>query len=198
MAFVAIMTGLTFVRFSRPRGKFLWADKVVMTTHNGRRTLMIRLGNGRVSVMTNAVARAGLLIGERSDEGQFFRRVHDLKLARDSLPIFALTWTLMHEIDEASPLHRYNAASIAKADLRMFVSVEAHDRDLSADVSAMKDYGAADFMFGMRYVDAVTVDEQGRTLVDLGLISALEDDRAGGTTTQDGARRETAGHPERG
>ncbi len=176
MAFVAIMTGLTFVRFSRPRGKFLWADKVVVATHNGRPTLMIRLANGRANVMTDARATAGVLIGERSAEGQFFRRIFDLKLTRDRLPIFALTWTLMHEIDEHSPLHRYAAENFTSADIRMYVSVDAHDRALAADVGDMRDYGAGDIVFGQRYADAVTVDDDGRTIVDLGRLSLLEDD----------------------
>ncbi len=178
MAFVAIMTGLTFVRFSRPRGKFMWADKAVVTTHNGRRTLMIRLANGRAGLLTDAVARAGVLIAERSQEGQFFRRVYDLQLARDRLPLFALTWTLMHEINEASPLHRYLDTRLEGADVRMFVSVTAFDRALSAEVSDMKDYGDKDIVFGKRFADAVSIDAQGRTLADLAMLSVLEDEDA--------------------
>jgi inward rectifier potassium channel len=193
MAFVAIMTGLTFVRFSRPRGKFMWADKTVITTHNGRRTLMIRLANGRLSLMTDARARISVLIAERSAEGQFFRRIYDLKLARDRLPLFALTWTLMHEIDAASPLARFDLRALAKSDLRMFVSVEAHDRSLAADVSDMKDYGGADILVGKRFVDAVTVDEHGQTIADLALLSALEDDTDIAWLSADGLRVPEAG-----
>jgi len=176
MAFVAIMTGLTFVRFSRPRGKFLWAEKAVVTKHNGRQTLMIRLANGRASLLTDAQARIGVLIAEVTAEGQFFRRVYDLTLARDRLPMFAITWTLMHEIDEASPLHRYLPTRLEGADIRMFVSVTAHDRMLAADVSDIKDYGTKDILFGRRYADAVTVDAQGHTMADLDMLSELEDE----------------------
>jgi inward rectifier potassium channel len=180
MLFVAIMTGLTFVRFSRPRGKFLWADKAVISNHNGRRTLMVRLGNGRSSLLTDANARLGLLMGERTQEGQYFRRVHDLKLQRSRLPLFALTWTLMHEVDETSPLHRYDVEGFEGADIRLFVAVDAYDRTLAAQVSDMKDYGPADVALGMRYADAVSIDEHGRTIADLGLLSELEEDTHAG------------------
>jgi len=176
MAFVAIMTGLTFVRFSRPRGKFMWAEKAVVTTYNGRPTLMVRLANGRASLLTDANARLAALVSERTHEGTFFRRIHELPLSRARLPVFALTWTLMHEIDEKSPLHGHDAESYAKADIRLFAAVEAHDRNLAADVSDMKDYGAPHIAFGMRYADAVTVDDEGRTLADLDLLSELEED----------------------
>jgi inward rectifier potassium channel len=174
MMFVAIMTGLTFVRFSRPRGKFLWAEKAVVTTYNGRRTLMVRLGNGRSSMLTDANARLAALIGERTHEGQFFRRIHELSLQRSRLPLFALTWTLMHDIDERSPLHGHDAESYAASDVRLFVAVDAHDRTLAARVSDMKDYGGADIAFGMRYSDAVSVDDEGRTIADLGRLSFIE------------------------
>ncbi len=176
MMFVAIMTGLTFVRFSRPRGKFLWADKAVVTSYNGRLTLMVRVGNGRAGLLTDANARLAALLGERTREGQFFRRIHDLKLSRARLPVFVLTWTLMHEIDETSPLWGFDADKFAASDIRLFAGVEAHDRTLAADVSDMKDYGAPDVAFGMRYADAVSIDEEGRTIADLDRISLIESD----------------------
>ena len=176
MAFVAIMTGLTFVRFSRPRGKFMWAEKAVVTTYNGKPTLMVRLANGRAGILTDANARMAALIGERNEEGQHFRRIHDMTLQRSRLPMFGLTWTLMHSIDDSSPLHGHDAESLASAQIRLFVMVEAHDRALAADISDIKDYGADDVVFGMRYADAVTIDDHGRTLADLNRLSLLEKD----------------------
>jgi inward rectifier potassium channel len=177
MAFVAIMTGLTFVRFSRPRGRrLLWAEKAVVTTHNSKRTLMIRLANDRASMLTNASARLSALIAERSQEGKSFRSVYDLPLLRPRLPVFPLTWTVMHPIDEASPLYRYRHRDYAEADIRLFLSILATDSALAAQIGDMKDYGPADVVFGMRYADAVSRDERGNTIADLDRLSELEDD----------------------
>jgi len=178
MMFTAIMTGLLFVRFSKPRAKILYADKAVVSIHNGRPTLMLRIGNGRMTLMTHASARLGVLLAERSEEGQFFRRVHDLALERPDIPVFALTWTLMHVIDEASPFHGHDAESLREADPRLFLTVEARDHALGTQVQDIKDYSAADILFGQRFADAVTVDEAGHTMVDLGRISLLEPDEA--------------------
>lgn len=178
MMFIAVMTGLTFVRFSRPRGKFLWADKAVVASYNGRPTLMVRLGNGRAGLLTDANARMAALIGERTQEGQFFRRVHDLRLSRSRMPVFALTWTLMHDLDESSPLFGFDAEKFARSDIRLFAAVDAHDRALAADVSDMKDYGPPEVAFGMRYADAVSIDAEGRTIADLGRLSLLQEDVA--------------------
>jgi inward rectifier potassium channel len=108
LAFTAILTGLTFVRFSRPRAKLVFAVNPVVAMHNGQQTLMMRIGNGRVTPLMDATAKLSVLLFERTAEGNVFRRVHELRLQRAHLPVFPLTWTLMHAVDERSPLCGYN------------------------------------------------------------------------------------------
>jgi inward rectifier potassium channel len=174
MAFTAIFTGLIFVRFSRPQSRILFADKAVIHTHNGAPTLMVRIANGRLTMMTHAQARLAMLVVEMSDEGQSFRRVYDLSLQRDNLPLFPLTWTLMHVIDAASPLHGLTAEDLQAAQTRLFLAVEARDAALGAQVQDLSQFEHHQIVFGMRYSDAVTSDEQGRTLADLGRLSLIE------------------------
>ena len=176
LAFIAIMTGLTFVRFSRPRARVLYSDKAVVATYNGRPTLMLRIGNGRYSTLSDARARLGALIAEQTLEGQFYRRVVDLKLTRDRIPLFALTWTLMHVIDEQSPLRGFTPEKLIAAKTRLFLEVEARDPNLAAQIYDIKDYGAEEVVFGMRFADAVSIDEHGNTIADLRRISLLEED----------------------
>src|SRR6201996_6552141 len=78
MAFTAIVTGLIFVRFSRPRAKILFADHAVITPYNGMPTLMLRIGNGRMSMLTDLKVKVSALIRESSAEGFTIRRVNDL------------------------------------------------------------------------------------------------------------------------
>lgn len=176
MAFIAISTGLLFVRFSRPRARILYADQLVIGTFNGRRTLMVRIGNGRAHAMTDANARLSVLVNEWSQEGQFYRRIYDLPLLRSYIPIFGLTWTLMHEIDEKSPLHGYDPTAFGKYVTRIFLSLEARDPTLAARVYDTKDYGPDAILFNRRYVDSVAIDEEGRTIADLTRIGWTEPD----------------------
>ena len=96
------------------------------------------------------------------------------------MAIFALTWNLMHKIDETSPLHGLSPDLLSGEAARLIVMLEARDPELSATVYDMRDYGASQILFGMRYQDAVTVDEKGRTNVDLNRISAVEPDAPDG------------------
>lgn len=174
MTFMTIMTGLVFVRFSRPRARIIYAENAVIGRFNGEPTLMIRIGNGRSHAMAETKAQLSALISEWTAEGQFFRRIYDLPLLRDQVPIFGLTWTLMHRIDETSPLARFDRENFAKMVTRLFLSIEARDPSLSAIVYDSKDYDPSEIIFGRRYADAVAIDEQGRTIADLSRVGWTE------------------------
>ena len=176
VTFTAILTGLTFVRFSKPRPKFVFAKNPVVTTHNGRSTLMMRVGNGQSSVLADAYCKISVLVSEVSAEGAQFRRTYELKLARTSIPVFPLSWTIMHDIDENSPLHGLNAETFASADVRIFVSFEARDPELASVVHDLCSYEPRSVLFGMRYTDIISLDERGRPTADISRISEVEPD----------------------
>jgi inward rectifier potassium channel len=175
-AFTAIVTGLLFVRFARPKAKILYADDAVITSHNGKPTLVLRVANGRQSVMTNAHARLYALLGEHTAEGIFLRRVHALRLEQTEQPIFVMPWALLHVIDDASPLLGHTPETLAAGLARVFLTIEARDQALAAVVQDMKDYPAERIRFGMHFADAVSVDETGGATADLTRISLLEPD----------------------
>jgi inward rectifier potassium channel len=176
LAFTAIVTGLTFVRFSRPRAKLIFASNPVVAMHNGKPTLMLRVGNGRLAVLLDAGAKLNVLLSVTSSEGKRFRRAQELRLERAHLPAFPLTWTLMHVLDEQSPLHGYDTARAIAAGAQLFVTLEARDPTLAAVVHDIRNYAPEDIRFGMRYAEALTVAEDGTPVADLTKIGALEPD----------------------
>ncbi len=177
-AFTAIVTGLLFVRFSRAKAKILYSDNPVITTRNGRPTLMLRFANGRLSIMTSANVRMFVLLQERTAEGELFRRIHDLKLVQSHLPVFVMPWTVLHVIDEASPLHGLDADALIAAGARIIVTIEARDQTLAALVQDVRNYPADTIRFGMHFAEAVTLDETGSATADLSRISLLDPDAA--------------------
>jgi inward rectifier potassium channel len=176
IAFTAILTGLTFVRFSKPRPKYVFADNPVVAMHNGVPTLMLRIGNGGASVLADAKAKISILLAEQSAEGTRFRRAHELRLARSVIPVFPLSWTLMHEIDKASPLFGLDADGFEKADARLFISFEARDPQLATIIHDLRNYGPEAVRFGWRYIDIISEDEEGRPTADIDRISEVEPD----------------------
>jgi inward rectifier potassium channel len=176
LGFTAIMTGLTFVRFSRPRAKFLFARRLVVCQHNGTPTLMARLGNGRITALADARARLHVLLSEDTIEGGRFRRIQELPLLRSRLPLFPLTWTLMHVLDETSPLHGLTPEQLIAAEANFFLTIEARDPSLATVVHEMRTFSPQDVMYGTRYTDAISVEPDGTPVADMTLIGAVEPD----------------------
>ena len=178
-AFTAIVTGLLFVRFSRPKANFLYSEDAVITSRNGNPTLMLRLANGRASIITGANVRLFVLLEEHTTEGTRYRRLHDLHLLQSHFAVLVMPVTLMHVIDEDSPLHSCNTDTLAASRARLFLTIEARDQALAATVQDMRDYSVDHIRFGRRFADVVTVDEAGGAIADLSRLSVLESDATG-------------------
>ena len=165
---MSLMTGLIFARFSRPSARLLFADNPVISDHEGRPTLMIRLANERHNIISNATARLWLFKNIVSKEGQSFRRFYELPLLRSESPALALSWTLFHLIDEASPLHGLNADDVAAIGVSLVMVVSGYDVVAAQTVHARKSYDHPDILFGHRYAEILDTAEDGRLRIDYG------------------------------
>lgn len=179
LTFTAIMTGLIFVRFSRPKPNVLFAESAVVTRHNGKPTLMIRLAYARPGLVVGARAHAHAVLRQATPEGRMFRIPHELRLERASTPLFVLSWTLMHTIDAASPLHGLTTEDLGADDIRLIVTIEARESALARDFHEVKIYGAADILFGMSYADLATIAPDGATRADIRRIHLVEPEQPG-------------------
>ena len=165
---MSLMTGLIFARFSRPNARLLFADHPVISSHDGKPTLMVRFANERHNIIGNATARIWLLRNERSLEGRPFRRFYELPLLRNEHPALALSWTLYHVIGEHSPLHGLKAGDLEAASVSLVVVVSGYDVVAAQTVHARKSYDHPDIRFGRRYADILDTAEDGRLRVDYG------------------------------
>lgn len=165
---MSLMTGLIFARFSRPNARLLFADHPVISSHEGKPTLMVRFANERHNIIGNASARLWLLKNVVSLEGRSFRRFYELPLVRSEHPALALSWTLYHVLDEESPLYGLNADDLEASNVSLVVVVSGYDVVAAQTVHARRSYDHPDVRFGHRYVDILDTSEDGRLRVDYG------------------------------
>ena len=166
MSFLAVMTGLIFARFSRPRARFVFAKEVVITRHEGRPTLMIRMANARHNTVSRASARLWIIRAERTKEGDQLRRFYEIKLDRSEHPMFVLSWMLFHAIDKDSPLHGATASDLAEGDALLVLNVGGLDDSSAQQLYARHVYSWRDIRWHHRYKDITSVSPQGRFLLD--------------------------------
>ena len=165
---MSLMTGLIFARFSRPNARLLFANNPVISAHEGSPTLMVRLANERQDIIGNATARLWMFKNTVTAEGHPFRRFYELPLLRNESPALALSWTLHHVIDENSPLYGLNPGDLEAANVSFVVVVSGYDVVAAQTVHARKLYDHPEIRFGHRYVDVLTVSEDGKVRIDYG------------------------------
>ena len=171
---LAVMTGLIFVRFSRPIARVVFSNSIVITSLNGKPTLMVRIGNENQHSMVEAEFRIMFSRDEALLEGGDFRYFYVLKLHFDRLTLFPAALTLRHTIDENSPLFGATAETLTACRALFIVSVIGIDPVIAASVQTQKDYSWRDIQFGNRFVEIYTDHGEGRLTVDYGRLHAGE------------------------
>ncbi|HEX8964397.1 MAG TPA: ion channel [Rhodocyclaceae bacterium] len=164
---LAVVTGLMFARFSKPTARVLFSSRAVVRDFDGQRVLMLRVANERHNRMVEPTANLGLVRLEKTADGEHVYRLHDLALVRSRNQVFALTWTLIHRIDEASPLWGWDGERLEAARSRITVSILGHDETLGTSVHALHEYSAQDLLFDHRFVDIITDAADGARIIDL-------------------------------
>jgi inward rectifier potassium channel len=166
MSFLAVMTGLIFARFSRPRARFVFALHPVVTLYQGQPTLMIRIANARHNAISQATAQLWLFRLERTKEGDVFRRYYELKLDRKEHPMFLLSWTLLHVIDESSAFYGMTAEEFTATEGAFIVNVTGVDDNSAQRLYARQIYSGDDIRWRHRYEDITSFSAKGRLVLD--------------------------------
>ncbi len=174
MFLTAVVTGLIFVRFSRPMGQLLFSRSMVICSFNGRPTLQFRVANLHRQPMVEARFRLMMLRRERIPEDDDLRRFHNLKLEFDHLITFPMAVTIRHHIDESSPLYGVTEEQLKDGLTRFMASVVCTDTVIQAPVQSHNDYTWRDVRIGKRFVELYHELEDGRMEVDYARIHDIE------------------------
>lgn len=166
LIFVALTTGIVFARISRPTARVMFSNTIVIAPFQSVPTLQVRVANERRSQILGADVRLVLLRFEESAEGVMLRRFFDLKLSRSHTPVFALSFTIFHAIDEKSPLWGADAASLAAEEAEILVTVTGLEETTSQNVHARRSYLPSEIRWGYRYADIFMTDAKGNRVID--------------------------------
>jgi inward rectifier potassium channel len=165
---LAVMTGLIFVRFSRPTARIMFSNVAVVAPFDGFPTLMLRLANLRHHAMVEAEFRLLFMRSELTKEGEDCRRFYPMRLQFDHLINFPAALTLRHVIDETSPLFGLTEEDLKLTDGRMLASVVCVDPVIQAPVQSQTEYLHEQIAWNRRFAEIYTEDSIGRYTVDYG------------------------------
>ncbi len=162
----AMITGLAFAKFSRPRARILFSRHAVISQRDGHPTLMVRCANERHNSVVEATMRISMLRRERTVEGEEIRRIIDLPLVRSQSPAFILTWTGMHRITPESPFWDVTPELLQKQEVTIFVSVVGLDETFVQTIHARHVYSAREILWNRRHADVISTGPDGIRIID--------------------------------
>ncbi|MDZ8187663.1 MAG: ion channel [Nostoc sp. ChiSLP02] len=163
---IAVMTGLAFARFSRPTARVMFSRVALITVHDAKPTLMFRTANQRRNMILEAQMRVYLMRDEVTAEGQFMRRIYDLKLLRNQTPSFSLSWSVVHVIDEFSPLYGMTTESLIQTNSTLIISLSGIDETVAQVVHARHTYSAREILWNNRFADIFHETGDGHRYID--------------------------------
>ncbi|MGH8181705.1 MAG: ion channel [Steroidobacteraceae bacterium] len=158
---LALITGMMFARFSRPTARILFARNAVIRQFDGRQTLMLRAANARQNVIMEATAQLRLIRDEKTAEGYRIRRIYDLPLRRREQPVFLYGWSLMHVIDEASPLAGATSESFNMARGFLLLTIGGIDETTGQTLMSRYEYHGASLRWNHSFADIFAAGEDG-------------------------------------
>jgi len=170
----ALATGLLYGRFSRPSAKIIYSKNILVAPYRDKgRGLMFRLVNKRRNMLLDLEIEIIFSFNDHVD-GKIIRRFYPLEVERKYVSILSLNWTVVHPLDENSPIKDMTHEDMDKNEAGFAVLLRAFDDTFSQTVHSRTFYQAEDVKWGAKFKPVFDRDEQGRIVLDLSKISDHE------------------------
>ncbi|HEU0176590.1 MAG TPA: ion channel [Blastocatellia bacterium] len=171
---LALCTSLLFARFSRPTAKILFSDRAVIAPYRGITAFEFRIANARRNQIIELEAEALFARFEEVD-GRPLRRFYPLKLERDRVVFFPLSWTIVHPIDETSPFYGMSAEDLRMTRGEFLVLLTGFDETFSQTVHGRSSYLAEEVVWNARFADIFNrPSDDGLLTIDVRKLHSIE------------------------
>jgi inward rectifier potassium channel len=169
---LAIGTGLLFGRFSRPAARMAFSKQMVVAPYQSGTSLQFRVANRRSNNLMEVEARVMMSYVEPSEDG-LQRKYKVLALERHLIQFLPLTWTIVHPIEESSPLWGTKPEDLAQYQAEFLITIKAFDDTFFQTVHVRHSYRYEEVAWGARFVPAFEPDAQGEMVLDLRKLSEI-------------------------
>ena len=169
----AVATGLLYGRVSRPSARLAFSSHMLIAPYQGGESLQFRIANRRVNIMIEIEARVLLMTVVRQD-GELKRNYVPLTLERPAVYFLPLTWTIVHAIDENSPLRGKTAADLEQLQAEFLVLIKGFDDTFSQTVHARNSYRYDEIVWNARFTPSFSADSNGDLVLELERLSSYQ------------------------
>jgi inward rectifier potassium channel len=176
LMYQALATGLLFARFARPTASIIFSRRAVVAPYNQGRGLMFRIVNRRRSEIIELEAQVLFSAMVPDDRGGTVRRYWVLPLERNKVTFFPLAWTIVHPIDDTSPLSRVTVEELRRTQAEILVLLSGIDETFEQTVHARSSYSADEIVWNARFQSMFRpIDARSRVSIDVSRIHSIEE-----------------------
>jgi len=162
----AVATGLLFGRISRPSAKIGFSEKMIVAPYQNGTSLQFRIVNLRPNMLMELDASV-LLMTVDGPPGSLARKYNSLALERERIYYLPLTWTIVHPINESSPLFGKTAADLERLQAEFLILIKAYDDTFSQTVHARSSFRYDEITWNARFKTAFHIDSAGDVVLDV-------------------------------
>ncbi len=163
---MAITTGVTYGKFSRPTAKILFSKHAIVSPYKKGKALMFRIANQRSTQLIEVNAQV-TLSWEQKDGDTYKRKYHRLELERDHIMFFPLTWTVVHPIDQKSPLNNFFKEDFKSNHVEFLVLISGYDDTFNQTVYQKYSYTANQILTDVKFVKPYYVNDDNQVIFDV-------------------------------
>ena len=163
MMYLALAAGLLFARFSRPVAKIIFSKKALIAPYKGITGLMFRLTNAKTNLLLEVEVKV-LLTLTVQENNKKVRKFYDLDLEMSKINMLALSWTVVHPINEESPLFGMDKSTLGETEAEIMVLIMGFNNTLSQNVHSRTSYKHYDLEWGAKF-SPIFSNENGDAIV---------------------------------
>ena len=169
---IALGTGILFGRFSRPSARIAFSEKTLIVPYQERSSLQFRILNLRPNVLMELEANVILMTVE-GPNGAMSRKYQQLKLERDNIFFLALAWTIVHPIEEDSPLFGKTPQELEQLQAEIIITIKAYDDTFAQSVYSRYSYRYDEITWQARFQPAFEIDHDGNMVLNVDRVSSF-------------------------
>lgn len=161
---LALATGLLYGRFSKPTAYLKFSANAIIAPFKNGTALMLRIAPYKNTTLTDTEAKLTLRM-VLEENGKMVNKFFPLEMEYSKVNALPLSWTIVHPINEDSPLYNLSPADFENAMVEMVVFVKAFDDMFSNTVVARSSYTWKEIVFGAKFLPMYHSNETGDTTI---------------------------------
>ncbi|MBS1782607.1 MAG: Inward rectifier potassium channel Irk [Bacteroidetes bacterium] len=160
----ALVTGLLYGRFTRPKAYLIFSQQAVITMHKGFRAIMFRFASSKNNHLTDVEVQLSLAFHVREND-KLTTKFFSLKPEMSKINSLALSWTIVHVMNEESPFWGMSWAEMQNVQFELLVFIKGFDDHFSNQVQQRTSYTVNDVIYGAKFLPTFRRSDDGKTTI---------------------------------